>query len=63
MNLCLLLLAVCAGGVTTQPTLTVFHTGIQLKDTPNIQQLVDGGEDAPMQHIGKGNGLIYSNLQ
>ena len=53
MNLCLLLLAVCAGGVTTQPTLTVFHTRLQFKDPPNIQQVVDGGENANEHVIGE----------
>ena len=49
----------CVGGVTTQDTLTLFHTRQELKDPMNIQQIVDGGGEGVNGHvIGKKNGVL-----
>ena len=52
----------CAVGLTTRPTLTLFHTGIQFKDPLNTQQNVigGGGEGAHGHVTGKKKGVLVS---
>ena len=57
------LLAVCAHGVTTQDTITLFHTRQEFKDPPNIQHIVHIGwaEKSVQRHvIGKKNGTLVA---